>query len=62
MVGLQRNNNSSFYCAFVLNQNISLEQNDLLEKKYSIMQKVNANVFLNEPPIMWYMINHVLSH
>jgi len=29
-----------------------LEQHDLLEKNYSIMEKVNANVILNEAPII----------
>ncbi len=29
-----------------------LEQNDLLEIFYPIMEEVNENVLLNEPPIM----------
>ncbi len=39
-----------------------LEQDDLLFKNCSIMKKVNTNVLLNEPLIMHYMLNHVLSH
>jgi hypothetical protein len=35
-----------------LNETFHLEQNDLLEKNDSIMEKVNANVFLNDPPII----------
>ncbi len=39
-----------------------LEQDDPLEQNYSITKKVNTKFFLNEPLIMQYMLNHVLSH
>jgi len=38
-----------------------LEQDDPLQKNYSIMEKVNRIFFGNETLIMQFMLNHVLS-
>jgi hypothetical protein len=37
-----------------------LEQDNPIEKNYSITK--NVNTFVNEPSIKQYMLDHVLSH
>ncbi len=39
-----------------------LEQDNPIEKHYSITKNVNTIFFWNEPLIMQYMLDHVLSH
>jgi hypothetical protein len=53
---------ASLYMHLFLIEIFLLEQVDPLENFYSIMEKINTIFFLNEPLIMQYMLNHVLSH
>jgi hypothetical protein len=52
---------TSLYYAFFKIETFLFQQDDPIEKNYSIMAKVNTIYFFNKPLKMQYMLNHVLS-